>query len=83
WDEYHGPIAAARQQDSDWPFTPARRKALQRWQQFIGLVKVRMEEEKEKEEGHSVESLQNFLDAMTAQYKNKTINSIREEFLKR
>ncbi|KAF8908740.1 hypothetical protein BGZ58_006074, partial [Dissophora ornata] len=63
WDEYHGPIAAARRQDSSWPYTTARRRALQRRQQFIALIKANAEED-----GHSteaVETLRTFLDAMT------------------
>ena len=71
--EYRGEIAQARRQDKNWPFTPAHKKACRRRPQFVELILA-----KAKAQDLTIEEA---MEALSAKYKNQTVNSIREELL--
>ncbi|KAI7817380.1 hypothetical protein BC939DRAFT_481243 [Gamsiella multidivaricata] len=73
WDEYHGPVAEAKRQDSTWASTKARNRAYQRRGQLVKLIMARAEKEKQ--------SIEPILDTLTTSYKGRSINFAREQFL--
>ncbi|KAI8606631.1 hypothetical protein EDD21DRAFT_410014 [Dissophora ornata] len=69
WDEFHGPISHAKEDDRAWPFTTARKRAYTRRRQFIDLIMM--------EAAERGQSIDDFLDAFTTEKKSSTMNSIR------
>lgn len=70
WDEFHGPIAEAKNRDKKWPYTSSRKRAYHRRKQFIELIKGMAED------GQPSEA---FLDEVSEKYRGRTINNVLEE----
>ncbi|KAF9198321.1 hypothetical protein BGZ49_000877 [Haplosporangium sp. Z 27] len=68
WNEYHDPIAKARNEDTKWPYTSRRKQYYNRRKRFIELLKrIALKEMKDIDE---------FVDSISEKYKNSTINAI-------
>ncbi|GJJ69217.1 hypothetical protein EMPS_01563 [Entomortierella parvispora] len=75
WTEYHGPIAEAKKNDPAYPYTQARKKALQRRTQLVDNIEAMA-----KKNEVPVESI---IATLGVTYKDKTINFIREDLRKK
>lgn len=69
WDEFHGPVSEAKEQDPAWPYTSARSKLFRRRRQMVELLK-----QMAVYKGQPVEKV---IDETSERCEGFTINAIR------
>lgn len=75
WTEYHGPIAEAKKNDPAYPYTQARKKALQRRSQVVDAIEAMA--------GKDEVPVESVIATLGVTYKDKTINFVREDLKKK